>query len=129
MGNCQDPCCAEDKEIMEVEKSEDGKWEKLDIVIDSGAMESVMSKEHAKNVRINRDNGQENQWYRAANGSRMRNQGEKRLMWSTDAGNVGGIPMQVTDVTKPLGSVGKICEVGNRIVFEPQGGYIESIST
>ena len=37
--------------------------------------------------------------------------------------------MQVTNVTKALGSVGKICEAGNRIVFEPKGGYIENIET
>ena len=37
--------------------------------------------------------------------------------------------MQVTDVTKPLGSVGKICEAGNRVVFEPDSGYIQNIQT
>ncbi len=37
--------------------------------------------------------------------------------------------MQVTEVTKPLVSVGKICNAGNRVVFEPEGGYIESVTT
>ena len=37
--------------------------------------------------------------------------------------------MQVTDVNKPLGSVGKIANAGNRVVFEPDGGYVENIKT
>jgi hypothetical protein len=36
--------------------------------------------------------------------------------------------VQITDVTKALGSVGKICEAGNRVVFEPDGGYVENMS-
>ena len=36
---------------------------------------------------------------------------------------------QVTDVRNPFGSVSKMCEAGNRVVFddeEPTGGYIEN---
>jgi len=32
-------------------------------------------------------------------------------------------------VTKVLGSVSKICEAGNRVVFDESGSYIESVST
>ena len=46
-----------------------------------------------------------------------------------EEGGEGGIIMQVTDVNKPLGSVGKICDAGNRVVFEPGGGYIENMKT
>ena len=28
-----------------------------------------------------------------------------------------------------MASVGKICSAGNRVVFEPEGGYIQEIST
>ena len=36
---------------------------------------------------------------------------------------------QVTDVHRPLMSVSRICDKGNRVVFESQGGYIESLAT
>ena len=35
---------------------------------------------------------------------------------------------QVTDVHRPLISVSRICDKGNRVVFESQGGYIESLA-
>ena len=37
--------------------------------------------------------------------------------------------MQITDVMKPLASVGQICEAGNRVVFESGGGYVENLKT
>ena len=37
--------------------------------------------------------------------------------------------MQITDVAKALASVGKICAAGNRVVFEPDGGYIENVAS
>ena len=51
------------------------------------------------------------------------------MTWETSEGKQGGITMQVTDVNKPLGSVGKIANAGNRVVFEPDGGYVENIKT
>jgi hypothetical protein len=51
------------------------------------------------------------------------------MIWENDDGRKGGIVMQITDVTKPLASVGKVANAGNRIVFEPDGGYIEHIKS
>ena len=31
-------------------------------------------------------------------------------------------------MNKILASVGKICAAGNRVVFEPEGGYIENVT-
>ena len=36
---------------------------------------------------------------------------------------------QVTDVHRPLMSVSRICDRGNRVVFDSQGGYIKSLTT
>ena len=36
---------------------------------------------------------------------------------------------QVTDVHRPLMSVSRICDRGNRVVFDSQGGYIELLTT
>ena len=36
---------------------------------------------------------------------------------------------QVTDVHHPFMSVSHMCDKGNRVVFESQGGYIQSLTT
>eukprot|EP00969_Alexandrium_andersonii_P000119 5376-Alexandrium_andersonii.AAC.2 len=33
--------------------------------------------------------------------------------------------VQIADVKKPLASVRRICQAGNRVVFDEQGSYIE----
>ena len=35
----------------------------------------------------------------------------------------------VADVKRPLASVCKICEAGNRLVFQPGESYIENLAT
>ena len=119
---CTKDCCS--LEILEVGE---GGWEKIDITLDSGAAETVGPKSAVEGVRVRRDNGREGMNYRAANGTTMPNYGEQRLCWESEEGQRGGINIQITDVTKVLASVGKICEAGNRVVFEPDGGFIERI--
>ena len=123
--NCQ---CAKDCCALEILEVGEGNWERIEITLDSGAAETVGPKGAVGNVRIRRDNGREGIMYRAANGNTMPNYGEQRLAWESEEDSKGGINIQVTDVTKVLASVGKICEAGNRVVFEPEGGYIERIS-
>ena len=44
---------------------------------------------------------------------------------------MNGITFQVTDVAKPLASVSRILDKGNRVVFSrgPEGSYIENEAT
>lgn len=39
------------------------------------------------------------------------------------------VRLLVTKVKKPLLSVGRMCDAGNRIVFEQNGGYIQHLAT
>ena len=112
---------------MEILEVSEGGWEKIDLTLDSGAAETVGNKESVRNVKVRRDNGREGVNYRAANVTTMPNYGEQRLEWESLDGQKGGINIQITDTTKVLASVGKICEAGNRVVFEPDGGYVERI--
>ena len=60
----------------------------------------------------------------------MPNKGEKRVTKMTKEGEMVGLTMQVADVTKVLGSVGKFCEANNRVVFDDQeGSYIMNKNT
>ena len=70
--------------------------------------------------------------YVAANGARMDNLGEKRAKFKRmGSDEVNGITFQVTEVSKPLASVSRILDKGNRVVFDrgPDGSYIQNTKT
>ena len=46
----------------------------------------------------------------------------------TNEGKPAMATFQCADVTRPLCSVSKICDQGNRVVFDGQGGFIENKS-
>jgi hypothetical protein len=55
--------------------------------------------------------------------------GEKKFSMVTTEGHWAEATFQVAEVTRPLCSVTKICDRGNRVVFEAEGGYIENYAT
>ena len=65
----------------------------------------------------------------AANGTRMKNVGQKKLDFVAKGGVKSNIVFQVTDARKPLASVSKIVAKGNRVVFTPDRSYIENLRT
>ena len=100
------------------------------ITIDSGAAESVLPRDMLKEVQLRESAGSKaSVKYIAANGSRMPNLGEKKVHFKTKSGMESNMVFQVTDARKPLASVSKIVEKGNRVVFSPTGSYIENIQT
>jgi len=62
--------------------------------------------------------------YTAANGSLIRNLGEKRISGVDANGQPLSITVQCADVRKPLGPVGRMCDADNRVVFDNEGSYI-----
>ena len=56
--------------------------------------------------------------YRAANGSVIRNHGQRVVTGHTDEGTLVSMPIQVADVSKVLGSVREMVKSGNRFVFD-----------
>ena len=64
--------------------------------------------------------------YRAANGTSIKNEGERGLRGYTTEGNLVDMSMQVCDVTKPLGSVRAMLQAGNRVIFDKGGSFIEN---
>ena len=101
------------------------------ITIDSGAAESVMPTSMLPQVPIYRSSEEKmNTRYTAANGGRLYNEGEKKVFFKNlNDTTVGMSEFQCMDVKKPLASVAKIVDKGNRVVFEPTGAFIQSIET
>lgn len=67
--------------------------------------------------------------YTAADGPTMANRGEKEVARRTNEGYDCTPRMRVTDVQRPLISVTRICDVGQRVVLTSQGGYVEHEGT
>lgn len=63
--------------------------------------------------------------YRGANGSHIKNYGESEIIGRMKDGQGVSMKMVVADVTKVLASVARMCERGNRVVFDDKGSYVE----
>jgi hypothetical protein len=55
--------------------------------------------------------------YVTANGSKVTNMGEKRVKGLNDKGQNVGITIQMANIKKVLGSVSKMNDAGNTVIF------------
>ena len=105
---------------------EEGGWEAIEMAVDSGATETVVSDEMLTSVRIKESVGSKRGVeYEVANGIRIPNMGQKKFVGVSDEGTTRTITAQVCDVNKPLLSVKKVMSAGNRVVFDDEGSFIE----
>ena len=63
--------------------------------------------------------------YRAANGTPIRNHGEREIRGWTNEWSPFALTAQIADVRTALGSVYHMCRSGNRLIFDDDGSYIE----
>ena len=68
-------------------------------------------------------------YYTSADGGKIANVGQQNLPVALENGVRTVATFQVADVSRPLMSVGKVCEMGNRVLFGAGGGYILNIAT
>ena len=70
-------------------------------------------------------------YYTSASGGVIYNEGERDVHGVADDSQEVRMTFQVAKVRGPFGSVRRICEAGNRVVFddEGEGSYIESKKT
>ena len=119
----------DDPTIATVASECDG-WVHVQGVLDSGAVQSVAPPDMAPNIQIRPSEGSKRgQHDLAANGHRMPNLGEQNVRLHTVEGKQADVKFQITGVTRPLLSVGEICDRGNRILFGQGGGIIQNIET
>ena len=106
------------------------KWEVIDLAVDSGASETVISEDMLPNIPIKQeDASRRGVQYEVANGVRIPNLGEKKFQWYSEEGTVRSITTQVCEVNKGLLSVRSVVEAGNRVAFDSTGSYIEDKKT
>lgn len=108
----------------------DQESQQLDLTIDSGAAEHVIGPDTLPHIPTQPSEGSKNGvHYVTANGTKMANQGEQVISAKTCSGQACRFKLQVTNVRRPLMSVGRICDAGHRVVFGANGGYIQSVAT
>ena len=106
-------------------------WKEILITVDSGACDHVVPPGtiDPKDVRVT-DAVKNGVTYYTASGHALPNLGEISLKGITGDGQDLTLNMQVAGVKKPLASVRKMCQAGNRVVFENgpdgTGGYVEN---
>ena len=101
-------------------------WEEVEMAVDSGASETVMGPEMLEGVEVKESSAsRRGVEYEVANGIRIPNLGEKQFKGITEEGLPRNLRVQVCDVNKPLLTVSKIVQGGNRVVFDGNGSYIE----
>ena len=100
------------------------------ITIDSGAAESVMPMDILGDVKLRPSEGsRKGVQYVTANGGRMPNLGEKKVFFKTVDGATSSVVFQVTHARKPLASVSRIVQKGNKVVFGVEESYIENVKS
>ena len=67
--------------------------------------------------------------FTAANGTAIKYYGNKKINGISDDGVKVGMEVAVADVKKTLAAVGSICDAGNRVIFEADGGEIVNKKT
>ena len=75
------------------------------------------------------EGSKQGQTHLSASGEKLPNVGEKKFDRVTSEGNWAQATLQVAEVTRPLCSVSKMCDKGNRVVFELGGGHVEHIKS
>ena len=95
-------------------------WEEIELAVDSGASETEMKGGPQSRRGIQ---------YEVANGVRIPNLGEKKLVGTSEEGIRRHVTAQVCEVNKGLLSVRRMLQAGNTVVFTRNGSYIEDPQT
>jgi hypothetical protein len=117
-----------------IARMEDGGWQKIKGVMDSGASESVahpsMCPQYAVKPSVGSTTGLK---YVSASGDVIANLGEQLLEVETEDGMQTKIRYQSAEVSRPLNSVSEICDAGGNdgqyVVFSRYGGVILNLET
>ena len=105
-------------------------WEEIEVAVDSGATENVMSPGTLTSRPITSVPAfVRGVKYEVANGVQIPNLGERKFLGYMEDGAVRGITAQVCAVNKTLMSVIKIARAGHRVVFDDDGSCIEDKTT
>ena len=105
-------------------------WEEIEMAVDSGATETVVSEDMVKAVETKPGEAlRRGVRYEVASGDLIPNLGEKCFTAVGESGQARAIKAQVCEVNKALLSVHRMVQAGNTVVFSKQGSYAQDDET
>ena len=117
-------------ELKNEEKVYEQGWQRVSMAVDSGAAETVIPHTLVTGHPIREtDASRKGVNYASATGQPIPNLGEQRLPLCTVEGTLRSMTFQAAPVARPLGSVKRMMQSGHRVVFDPEGCYIENKSS
>ena len=109
---------AQNQQLLTAWKTETQGWHQIEVVLDSGAADSVCPKDMCLQLGIeDSEASRAGVYYTGANGGELFNLGQTHVLIALDNGARTIATFQVADVSRPLMSVSKVWEMGNRLVF------------
>ncbi len=92
---------------------------------------STVEKDHVANKKVaghlpirETEMSKKGAYYEAANGTPIWNEGERDVAGESEDGQPLGLTFQVAEVKGPIASVRRICQEGNLVIFDSEGGVI-----
>ena len=111
-------------------RAEKDGWTRIEVVMDSGAAECVCPPSMAPHFKIEDTVASKaGVYYTSADGGKINNLGQQTLPVAFENGIKCFAIFQVARVSRPLMSVAKVCELGNRVIFGANGGVILNLAT
>jgi hypothetical protein len=117
---------------MNVDTNANSKYIFKEVLIDSGACESVTPSSAFKDFPIEESQGHiDGTNYVSASGTDIPNEGQQIIPAVTEDKMACQFTFQVAAVTRPILSVSRICERGNEVEFsrDGKGGVIRHVKT
>ena len=108
----------------------DAGWTHVRVIPDSGAIQSVAPKDMAVGYPVQPSAGSmRGQQYVSASGDEIPNEGEQYLPVLSAEGHQTTQRWQMAEATRPLQSVGELCDQGHRVIFGRGGGIVVDVQT
>ena len=105
-----------------------GRYVRFCTVMDSGSSENVVNPSTFPGVPIVPSAGsRRGQVFSAAGKKAIPNEGQQHLALITESGAAAPLTYQVADVRKPLTSIARLCDRGNRVIFGRGGGVVQNL--
>ena len=112
-------------------KDNESGWELIEITVDSGACDTVLPSRMLSSIRTeSTEASRAGEEYEVANGHAILNEGQKRcIMMTPGSSEPKGIIFQVSDVHKPLMSVGSMADAGFECLLSKTGGFMRDVDS
>ena len=116
--------------LLSAWRQETDGWHMIEVVLDSGAADSVCPKDMCPHFAVEDSAASKaGVYYTGANGGKLFNLGQTHVPICLENGARTLATFQIADVSRPLMSVSKVCEMGNRVIFGANGGVILNLAT